>query len=68
MKDKIKLFFESDWTMTEKILLLADILLFGVLFGWLTSPLRDGFHFFSDNCYDAAGLCCDCEDDEDEEE
>lgn len=48
MKEKIKAFFLSDWTLTEKILLLADVLLLGILIGFLT-PLKNGIHFFSDN-------------------
>lgn len=47
-KEKIKEFFLSDWTLTEKILLLADVLLVGILIGFLT-PLKHGIHFFSDN-------------------
>lgn len=43
MKDKLKLFFLSDWTFTEKCLLLADVLLVGILLGWLTSPFRKCF-------------------------
>ena len=52
MKEKIKQFFLSDWTLTEKILLVADLLLFGILVGWLTSPLKKGLHLFSDNSWD----------------
>ncbi|MDO4305406.1 MAG: hypothetical protein Q4C77_01115 [Eubacteriales bacterium] len=48
MKEKIKAFFLSDWTLPEKILLLADVLLLGILIGFLT-PLKNGIHFFSDN-------------------
>lgn len=48
MKEKIKAFFLSDWTLSEKILLLADVLLLGILIGFLT-PLKNGIHFFSDN-------------------
>ncbi len=43
MKDTIKNLFLSDWTPAEKGLLLADVLLFGVVIGWLTAPLRHGF-------------------------
>lgn len=52
MKSKLKEFFLSDWTVTEKCLLLADILLAGVLVGWLTAPLRRGGGFFSNNTID----------------
>lgn len=38
--EKIIYFWKSDWTWTEKTLLLADALLFGLLLGWLTSPFR----------------------------
>lgn len=47
MLEKIKAFAERSWTMEEKILLLADVLLAGVLLGWLTSPFKGGF--FSNN-------------------
>lgn len=30
----------SDWTPAEKGLLAADLLLAGILIGWLTSPLK----------------------------
>lgn len=49
MKEKVKAFFVSNWTISEKSLLLADVLLLGVLIGWLTSPLKHGFSFFSNN-------------------
>lgn len=48
IKEKIKEFFLSDWTLSEKVLLLADVLLLGILIGFLT-PLKNGIHFFSDN-------------------
>lgn len=49
MKEKVKAFWISNWSLSEKSLLLADVLLFGILIGWLTSPLKNGFHFFSHN-------------------
>ncbi|MCI6006334.1 MAG: hypothetical protein SOY73_04920 [Blautia sp.] len=52
MKERVKEFFLSDWTITEKCLLAADILLTGILLGWLTSPLKKGLHLFSDNTWD----------------
>lgn len=36
----IKDFILSNWTGSEKALLAADILLLGVLIGWVTSPFR----------------------------
>lgn len=47
--EKIKEFMNSDWTLTEKILLLADVLLAGVLIGFLISPIRNGIGLFSNN-------------------
>ena len=55
--EKIKEFFHQDWTLTEKILLTADVLLAGVLIGWLTSPLKD-LKFFSNNTINSDN--CDC--------
>ncbi|MDO4297099.1 MAG: hypothetical protein Q4C59_01320 [Lachnospiraceae bacterium] len=52
MKEKVKEFFLGDWTLTEKILLVADVLLFGVLLGWLTSPFKSGWEFCSNNSWD----------------
>ena len=60
MKEKLKLFFESNWSAAEKILLLADILLFGILLGWLTSPFRTKQEDCCCDCCD----CCDCEEEE----
>lgn len=45
--EKVKEFLLRNWTMPEKALLLADVLLAGVLVGWLTSPFKGGF--FSNN-------------------
>ena len=47
MLEKIKEFLHQDWTMTEKTLLIADLLLAGVLIGWLTAPFKGGL--FSNN-------------------
>ncbi len=49
MKDKVKAFFLSNWSLSEKSLLLADVLLFGILAGWLTSPLKNGWSVLSNN-------------------
>ncbi|MCD8022408.1 MAG: hypothetical protein LUF30_05375 [Lachnospiraceae bacterium] len=49
MKEKLKTLFLSDWSPTEKGLLIADVLLLGVLIGWLTSPIKNGLMFFSNN-------------------
>ena len=40
MKDQLKKVFLRSWSPAEKGLLLADVLLSGVLLGWLTSPFR----------------------------
>lgn len=40
MKNSLKRFLLSNWTLGEKGLLLVDVLLFGVLAGWLTSPFK----------------------------
>ena len=40
MKDQLKQVFLRSWSPAEKGLLLADVLLSGVLLGWLTSPFR----------------------------
>ncbi len=53
MKDQLKQVFLRSWSPAEKGLLLADVLLSGVLLGWLTSPFRsvkpgNGSKFFVD--------------------
>ncbi len=40
MKDQLKSVFLRSWSPAEKGLLLVDVLLSGVLLGWLTSPFR----------------------------
>ncbi len=42
MKERFRILkevFLREWTPSEKSLLLVDVLLFGVLLGWLTTPL-----------------------------
>ncbi len=68
MKETLKNLFLSDWSPLEKILLLADVLLFGVLIGWLSAPRRGGFSLLSGN---SLGVQTDSEEmgeDEEEEE
>ena len=52
MKEKLKTFFLNNWSFSEKCLLIADVFLLGVLIGWLTSPLKNGIGFFSNNTWD----------------
>ncbi len=68
MKDKIKTFFESNWTLSEKILLVTDVLLLGVVIGWLTSPLKNGIGICSNNTWDICNHkpCGECEEEEKE--
>ncbi len=43
MKEILKILkttFLSSWTPAEKALLLVNVLLFGMLLGWLTAPLK----------------------------
>lgn len=39
MKELVKRAFLRSWSPAEKSLLLTDVLLFGVLVGWITTPL-----------------------------
>lgn len=64
MKEKLKTFFLSNWSVSEKSLLIADVLLLGVLIGWITSPLRNGIGLFSNNTWD---ICNTCKEKEEEE-
>ena len=67
MLEKIKEFLHQDWTMTEKVLLITDLLLTGVLIGWLTDPFKGGL--FSNNVLGSNNENFYDEDDfEDEEE
>ena len=43
MLDGIKVFFGRDWTKEEKVLLLIDTLLFGMLIGFMWAPIKRGF-------------------------
>ncbi len=68
MKEKLKEFVLASWTPSEKILLVADVFLAGILIGWLTSPLKKGMRWFCDNSF--GGKFYEVPDDEycDEEE
>lgn len=66
MKEKVKEFFLSNWTLSEKCLLIADILLLGVLIGWLTSTIRKGISILSHNSWEIGAKCV--EEAEEEEE
>lgn len=66
MKEKIKTYFLSSWTPTEKGLLIADVLLLGVLIGWITSPLKNGLGFFSNNTWDIKTNYADDQEEEEE--
>lgn len=49
VKESMKKFFLAEWSLPEKVILMLDLLLAGVLIGWLTSPFRHGIHLFSCN-------------------
>ena len=67
MLEKVKEFLHQEWSMTEKILLIADMFLAGVLIGWLTAPFKGGL--FSNNVLGSNNENFYDEDDfEDEEE
>ncbi|MCD7736366.1 MAG: hypothetical protein LUI07_05315 [Lachnospiraceae bacterium] len=68
MKEKVRKLFLSAWSPTEKGLLLADVLLFGILLGWLTSPLKSGIRLFSNNSWDIGNCYADDEEEEFEDE
>ena len=51
MKEKLKAFAFAAWSPQEKILLAVDLVLAGVLIGWLTSPLKGGIRWFCDNSF-----------------
>ena len=52
MKKWIKEMFLANWTPWEKGLLIADVLLLGILMGWITSPLKSGLRLFSNNSWE----------------
>ncbi len=68
MKETLKKLFFSDWSSLEKVLLLADVLLFGVLIGWLSAPRRGGFSLLSGNSLGIKTDSDNSEEDEQEEE
>ncbi len=51
LKEKLKEFACASWTASEKTLLVADVLLVGILIGWLTSPFRRKTGRFCNNVY-----------------
>ena len=51
MKEKLKAFAFAAWSPQEKILLAVDLVLAGVLIGWLPSPLKGGIRWFCDNSF-----------------
>ncbi|MCI6868376.1 MAG: hypothetical protein MR871_10615 [Lachnospiraceae bacterium] len=57
MKEKLKTCFLANWTLSEKCLFTVDVLLLGVLIGWITSPLKNGFGIFSNNTWDIKTNC-----------
>lgn len=70
MKNSLKRFLLSNWTLGEKGLLLADVLLFGVLAGWLTSPFRKTSEtnpFTNPDLWDMNTTTTNCENAEEEE-
>ncbi len=51
LKKNLKEFACANWTMPEKTLLVADVLLVGILIGWLTSPFRRKTGWFCNNVF-----------------
>lgn len=66
MKEKLRAFAFAAWSPQEKVLLVADVLLAGILIGWLTSPMKKGIRWFCDNSF--GGKYYDAAEAEDEEE
>ena len=66
MKEKLKAFAFAEWSPQEKILLAADLLLAGVLIGWMTSPLKGGIRWLCDNSF--GGKFYESEEEKEEEE
>ena len=42
--ERVKMFFSKDWTLTERILLLVNCVLFGMLLGFLWAPIKRGIY------------------------
>lgn len=57
MKEKVLSFFQTDWTMSEKCLLITDIFLLGILIGWLTSPIKKGIAFLGNPACGGKDTC-----------
>lgn len=69
MKEKLKALALANWTPSEKILLVADVFLAGILIGWLTSPVKGGIRWLCGNTfggkfYDVPDEYCDEEEEE----
>ncbi len=68
MWEAVKDFFERDWTMTEKILVIICCILFGTLRGFLLAPIKKGISCGNNNGNTYNGLDEDYWAEEDEEE
>lgn len=58
---KIKEFFQRDWTMTEKVLVILCCMLLGIVKGFLIAPIKGGIY-----CGNGNGDCYNCLEDEEE--
>lgn len=71
MKNSLKRFLLSNWSLGEKGLLLADVLLLGVLAGWLTSPFKkkaaEGPDFTNPDLWDMSTTNCEYAEEEEKE-
>lgn len=47
--EALKCFFTRDWTLAEKILVVACCLLTGVLYGFLLAPVKKGISCLNNN-------------------
>ena len=56
MKEWMKSAFLANWTPWEKGLLIADVLLAGVLIGWITSPFKSRYRFFGSNSWNTGEM------------
>lgn len=47
--ENVKEFFERDWTLVEKILVLTCCVLVGVIYGFLIAPIKKGISCGNNN-------------------
>lgn len=68
LKGLVSGFFNREWTLCEKVLMVADCILFGVLLGAIWSPKREKYTSIGSYNSNSESGCCCCEDEDEYED